>query len=98
MTTLERIQRAACEILPRYDVKRAYLFGSHARGDAGTGSDIDIRIVRGEHIDFAGLDNIRLDFEACTNTPVDVICGREKDFDADFLAGMERDQVLVYER
>lgn len=36
------------EVLPQYDVKEAYLFGSYARNEADEDSDIDICIECGE--------------------------------------------------
>ncbi len=43
---LEERLKQVIGILPRYDVERAILFGSMARGDVGISSDIDLLIVR----------------------------------------------------
>lgn len=95
---LLRAQEAAARILPRFDVTRAYVFGSQARGDATDESDLDLRIERGASLDFGDLDEIREEFSRQCGASVDVVCARNKDFDADFLAQIEREQVLVYAR
>lgn len=40
-----RIQEMVERIVSRFDPERIILFGSHARGDAGTDSDVDLLIV-----------------------------------------------------
>lgn len=47
MITLVDISTAVSRVLPRYDVREAYLFGSFARGEQKPKSDIDLRIVGG---------------------------------------------------
>jgi hypothetical protein len=44
MLTIETIKAKAIPILKTYGVKRAYLFGSFARGEQNQNSDIDILI------------------------------------------------------
>ena len=39
MITLTDISSAVCHVLPRYDVREAYLFGSFARGEQTSDSD-----------------------------------------------------------
>jgi predicted nucleotidyltransferase len=39
------IRRLAREIVQRFDPDRVILFGSHARGDAGPDSDVDLLVV-----------------------------------------------------
>jgi len=39
------IRRLAREIAKRFDPDRVILFGSHARGDAGPDSDVDLLVV-----------------------------------------------------
>ena len=95
---LLRAQEAAARILPHFDVARAYVFGSQARGDASDESDLDLRIERGDSLDFGDLDEIREEFSRQCDACVDIVCARDRDFDADFLEQIEREQVLVYVR
>lgn len=44
MLSLEEIKNAAAIVCKKYDVDRAYLFGSYSRGEADEASDVDIRI------------------------------------------------------
>ena len=44
MLTLEAIKDKSTPVCRKYGVKRAYLFGSYARGEATVQSDVDIRV------------------------------------------------------
>ena len=98
MTMLDTIRNAAASVLPRFDVSAAYVFGSQARGNAASGSDVELRIVRGPSLDFGDLDKIRLEFSSRCGRDVDVVCARDQDFDAAFPSNLKRGQVLVYVR
>lgn len=45
--TIEEIKSIVAPIAAAHDVNRIYLFGSYARGEATTGSDIDLRVDKG---------------------------------------------------
>lgn len=95
---LERAGVAAAHVLPHYDVLAAYVFGSQARGDSQASSDLDIRLIRGNTLDFGDLDEIRSELARRCSTDVDVICAREQDIEESLLRQMSREQVLIYER
>ena len=44
--TFEEIKAITKPIFKRYKIKKAYLFGSYARGEATVDSDVDIMIVK----------------------------------------------------
>ena len=44
MLTMTKIKNAVALVCKKYDVDRAYLFGSYSRGEADEKSDVDIRI------------------------------------------------------
>ena len=82
-------------IAQKYGAERVYLFGSYARGDARTGSDIDLRIDKGSirGLQFAGLLG---DLEDALKTQVDLIS--TAGMDASFLETIRPDEVLLYKR
>jgi predicted nucleotidyltransferase len=51
MATAELISSMAEHIVRRFDPLRIVLFGSHARGDADPGSDVDLLVVLPEVAD-----------------------------------------------
>jgi len=73
---MERIEKIKSEILPvlrKYDVKRASLFGSIARGEETEKSDIDILVEfegRKSLLDLAGL---KIELEEKLKRKVDVL-------------------------
>ena len=95
MYTLEELKRLIIPVISRYNVDRAYVFGSYARGDADEKSDVDLRIDadRLRTFDLCGL-MVRL--EEALKTSVEVIptdsMGKE------FLASIKQEEVMVYER
>lgn len=72
-THIEEIRRKILPVLKRYDVIRAAMFGSFARGETGEESDIDILVeFRGEKslFDLAGL---KIELEELLGRRVDVL-------------------------
>ena len=50
--TVDEIKEIVAALATQYRAERIYLFGSYARGDADTDSDIDLRIDKGGHLRF----------------------------------------------
>ena len=48
MLTIEQIKSIVSRIGEKYGIKKAYLFGSYARGNANENSDVDLIIDRGD--------------------------------------------------
>ncbi|PWL78906.1 MAG: nucleotidyltransferase domain-containing protein [Coriobacteriia bacterium] len=71
------IAAAACEVLPQYDVKEAYLFGSYARNEADGNSDVDLCVECGKSFTLFSLGGIGIALEEALGRPVDVICGSD---------------------
>lgn len=79
----------------KYGAERVFLFGSYARGDAHSGSDIDLRIDKGSirGLQFASLLG---DLEDALKTQVDLVS--TAGMDQKFLESIRPDEVLLYER
>ncbi len=79
----------------QYGAERVYLFGSYARGEAREGSDIDLRIDRGDirGLQFAGLLG---DLQDALDSKVDLIstAGMDEQFRREIAA----EEILLYER
>ena len=71
---IEDIKKKILPVLKKYSIKRAGVFGSAVRGDAGEESDIDILVEIGRDdislIDFIG---IKLELEESLNKNVDLV-------------------------
>ena len=55
LLSIDEIKHRIAPICKQYDVSRAYLFGSYARGEATESSDVDIRIDKGYSRKLQGL-------------------------------------------
>ena len=69
----DKIRKKILPVLRRYDIKRAAIFGSFAKGESTEGSDIDILVeFKGEKslLDLAGL---KIALEELLSMKVDVL-------------------------
>ena len=89
------IQKIITPIAAKYGVKRVYLFGSYARGENTPGSDVDLRIDKG---DVRGMQMAFLlsDLEDALRLPVDLLLNTA--LDAHFLQSIKGEEKLIYER
>ena len=94
--TNEHIKNMIAPVAMRFGVKRAWLFGSYARGESGDKSDIDIRIEKGEIRSLIQLIAFRQALETVMRVPVDVITSDIAD--TEFLTSIRKDEILLYER
>ena len=91
--TVEEIRALVAPIARKYGVERVYLFGSYARGEATSASDLDFRIDKGQlrGLAFGGFCSA---FSDILNKPVDVVT--TKSLDQDFLSRIAKEEVLIY--
>jgi predicted nucleotidyltransferase len=96
MYSISEISKIASPIARSYGINRLSVFGSYARGDATSDSDIDFLIVdEGSLCGLFQLAGFQLALEECFNVPVDVLT---KDcLDDRFLSYIANDEVVVYE-
>jgi predicted nucleotidyltransferase len=70
---IEKIKPKIIEILKKYKIKRASLFGSYVRGKQKKGSDIDILIQPAENMSILDLSGLKIELEKDLSKKVDLI-------------------------
>jgi len=70
---IEGIKKTINKVLPKYDVKKAALFGSMARGEATGKSDVDLLIEFGVKSSLLDLAGLKMELEGLLKKNVDVI-------------------------
>ena len=93
--TLEEIREKAIPIAKYHGVKRLYLFGSYARGEATDESDVDFYIEEGRVTSLLRYFALVNDLEKSFQCHVDVVSmGIE---DRNFLENIRQEGVMLYE-
>lgn len=100
MLNVDKIRQIISPLCEKYRIPKAYLFGSYARGDATSKSDIDIRIER-EGSSLVGLfavNHFRHELEEAFQRPVDLLTSEPQGkYNQIFRNMMKKDEVLIYE-
>ena len=103
MLSIEEIKDAVSSVCKKYDVERAYLFGSYSRGDADEDSDVDIRIEKSKTSrklsSLLKVCSLECDLEDVLRKKVQVITTLPSPDDkrnAIFRENVLRDEVLIY--
>lgn len=96
MITLADISFAVSRVLPRYDVREAYLFGSFARGEQSPDSDIDLCFVCGDYMTFGTLYEISLELEEELGRAVEIMTNPPEHMRPAFRNNIEQDEVCLY--
>lgn len=91
------ISTSASRVLAQYDVSKAYLFGSFARGKQTPDSDIDLRLVCGNAMTFGTLYELSHELEKELGRKVDIITNPPEHMHPAFRKSIEQDEVRVYE-
>ena len=80
MLTIDEIKKVVAEIAPKYQITKAILFGSRARGNNREDSDVDLIVeFNTEAVSLFTLAGIMIDLEEILGVKVDVIHGPKKD-------------------
>lgn len=95
MADIATIRKAVIPIAQNYGVKRLYLFGSYAKGNANENSDVDLLIEKGRPMSLLKLSGMRQMLQEALNLSVDLVttAGIEEDFHKE-ISGTE---ILLYE-
>lgn len=79
-------------------IRKAYLFGSYARGEETSKSDIDIRLEADDGLTLVDIGNIRQDLVDATKKDVDLLVIDPSKLDKEFYENIRKDQICIYER
>ena len=71
--TIEEIKDIVGRILPDYDIKRVYLFGSYSRNEATADSDIDFYIEEYKYKKFHHIGTLFADLEEGFKKKIDIV-------------------------
>lgn len=96
MITLVDISTAVSRVLPRYDVREAYLFGSFARGEQKPKNDIDLRIVCGGSMTFGMLYELTLELEEALVRKVDIVTNPPEHMRPAFRKSIKQEEIRLY--
>ena len=95
MLSIPRIRECIAPVCKKSPIRRAYLFGSYARGNATEKSDVDLRI-EGDIKSFFMLGGIYSELSDALGAELDLL-SRLPDSEA-FRKNLKKDEVLLYER
>lgn len=93
--SLHAIQKSVSHYAAKYDAERVYLFGSYATGRATKKSDVDLRIDKGK-IHGLKMGGLLHDLQQDLGVEVDLVS--TESLDANFLAKIHDEEILIYER
>ena len=71
--TIEEIKEMIYDILRKYGIEKAYLFGSYARGEANQQSDVDIMIKKGNLKTLLQLSALAYEIEQILKKQIDIV-------------------------
>ena len=94
--TQQGIAETVERVLSDYDVEKAYLFGSFARGDVQDSSDVDLRLVCGPNMTFGLLYELTEKLESELGRDVEIVTNPPERLRAALRERIEKDEVLLY--
>lgn len=97
MLVIAHILDALDSVIPSYDVRAAYLFGSFARGDISSQSDIDLRLECAPFINYADLLYIQENLEELIGRQIELITNPLEYMRPAFRRRVQQNELLLYE-
>lgn len=92
--TIDEIKAIAVPIAKRYGISALYLFGSYARGEATSSSDLDFRIKKGNQRSAYALASLYGELEDSFDKELDVLTTPM--LSERFLRRIRPEEVLIY--
>ncbi len=71
--TIQEIKEMIYDILKKYEIEKAYIFGSYARGEANQQSDVDIMIKKGNLKTLLQLSALAYEIEQTLKKQIDIV-------------------------
>ena len=100
--TIAKIKRLLEETIDEADlkgkIKRAYLFGSYARGEETDKSDIDLRIEYDNRFNLFDLSELSYLLKQKSGKKVDIATQSPSKMDPAFYNNIKKDEICIYER
>ena len=93
--TIKQIKQLIKPVIDKYGIDEVYLFGSYARGEANSGSDVDIYCSRGIVKTLFDLSDLKDDLETALGKEVDIVTIGSQ-MDDYFRKQLEDDIIKIY--
>ncbi len=93
--TIEKITALVKPLAEKYRVQRIYLFGSYARGEAGSDSDLDFLVYGGESFKLTEIFSLAEELREVLNKNVDVFEIHEVNTNSDFYKTIMKERLPV---
>lgn len=93
--SIDDLRSIVAPIAAKHGVARVYLFGSYARGDATSSSDIDLRVDKGRLKGFFALGALYSDIKDRLDKPLDLLTTGS--LDQSFLSQIAKEEILLYD-
>ena len=92
--SVEEIKKMILPIAEKYGVENVYLFGSYARGEATSDSDLDLLIDKGRLKGLFMLGAMYSDLEECFDKKLDLLTTGS--LESEFLKNIVGEELLIY--
>lgn len=93
--SIYEIQQRIAPVAKQYGVKAVFLFGSYARGEATSSSDLDFRVDKGSLRGLFALGGLYSDLEESFGKELDLLTTGS--LEPKFLNHIANEEILVYE-
>lgn len=92
--TIKQIKQLIKPVISKYQIEEVFLFGSYARGEANSDSDVDIYCSRGKIRSLYDLVDFKEDLENALHKKVDVVTIGSQ-MDDSFRKHLEEDKIKI---